>query len=74
MFMLLLKEEMARLQQEIENLKAERAPGRDEKVWAVENCSSLLGLCDFHRERISRGLNSEESGAEKDQTSLSLVL
>lgn len=43
MFILLLKEEMARLQQEIESLKAERAPGRDEKVRAVEGCSRLLG-------------------------------
>lgn len=32
MFILLLKEEMTRLQQEIENLKAERVPGGDEKV------------------------------------------
>ncbi|KAB0405081.1 hypothetical protein E2I00_002340, partial [Balaenoptera physalus] len=68
------REEMARLQQDIETLKAERAPGRDGKVRAVEERSRLLGLCDFHREGVSRALTSEESGAEKDQTFLGLVL
>lgn len=58
MFVLLLKEEMARLQQEIESLKAERAPGRDEKVRAVERCSRLRGLCDVHQGRVSRRVTS----------------
>lgn len=34
--MSLLKEEMTRLQQEIENLKAERAPGGEGKVKALK--------------------------------------
>ena len=65
---------MARLQQDIEALKAERAPGREEKVRAVEERCRLPGLRDFHREGVSGALTSEESGAEKDQTFLGLVL
>ncbi|EPY75884.1 coiled-coil domain-containing protein 93 [Camelus ferus] len=37
------REEMARLQQEIEHLKAERVPDGDEKVGAPEESSGLLG-------------------------------
>lgn len=67
MFVLLLKEEMARLQQEIESLKAERAPGRDEKVRAVEHAPDCGGCVTSTREGFLEE-SPAESGAERDQT------
>jgi hypothetical protein len=49
---LFFKEEMARLQQEIENLKAERVPGRDEKV-KTSSCIMIYMWNDFARPTIN---------------------
>lgn len=47
---------MARLQQEIENLKADRAPGGGEKVKSLKESSNPEGCYDLDREQISREL------------------
>lgn len=65
MFISLLKEEMTRLQQEIENLKAERVPGGDEKVNA--GSGGPVRCCyDLPAEGFLED-SSSESDAEKDQ-------
>uniref|UniRef100_A0A8C0WZM7 Coiled-coil domain-containing protein 93 n=1 Tax=Castor canadensis TaxID=51338 RepID=A0A8C0WZM7_CASCN len=51
------REEMARLQQEIENLKAERVPGRDEKV-KTSSCIMIYMWNDF--EDLDRRYNMEK--------------
>ncbi|XP_023370558.1 coiled-coil domain-containing protein 93 isoform X2 [Otolemur garnettii] len=54
------REEMIRLQQEIENLKAERAPAGDEKSPSSGEPSSVLTSMMTHKEDLDRRYNMEK--------------
>uniref|UniRef100_A0A8C0X817 Coiled-coil domain-containing protein 93 n=1 Tax=Castor canadensis TaxID=51338 RepID=A0A8C0X817_CASCN len=54
------REEMARLQQEIENLKAERVPGRDEKTLSDGELHGDLTSGLTHNEDLDRRYNMEK--------------
>ncbi|XP_059963208.1 coiled-coil domain-containing protein 93 isoform X2 [Mesoplodon densirostris] len=54
------REELARLQQEIENLKAERAPGRDEKTLSGGERHGALTPAMTHNEDLDRRYNMEK--------------
>nr|XP_058908525.1 coiled-coil domain-containing protein 93 isoform X6 [Kogia breviceps] len=54
------REEMARLQQDIENLKAERAPGRDEKTLSRGEQHGALTPAMTHNEDLDRRYNMEK--------------
>uniref|UniRef100_A0AC11CF91 Coiled-coil domain containing 93 n=1 Tax=Ovis aries TaxID=9940 RepID=A0AC11CF91_SHEEP len=54
------REEMARLQQEIESLKAERAPGRDEKTLSGGESHGALTSAMTHNEDLDRRYNMEK--------------
>nr|ACQ63055.1 coiled-coil domain containing 93 (predicted) [Dasypus novemcinctus] len=54
------REEMTRLQQEIENLKAERAPGRDEKALSSGEPQGALASVMTHDEDLDRRYNIEK--------------
>uniref|UniRef100_A0A8C2R7P6 Coiled-coil domain-containing protein 93 n=1 Tax=Capra hircus TaxID=9925 RepID=A0A8C2R7P6_CAPHI len=54
------REEMARLQQEIESLKAERAPGRDEKTLSGGESHGALTSAMMHNEDLDRRYNMEK--------------
>ncbi|XP_055254907.1 coiled-coil domain-containing protein 93 isoform X1 [Moschus berezovskii] len=54
------REEMARLQQEIESLKAERAPGRDEKTLSGGESHGALTSAMTHNEDLDRRYNVEK--------------
>ncbi|XP_061039221.1 coiled-coil domain-containing protein 93 isoform X2 [Eubalaena glacialis] len=54
------REEMARLQQEIETLKAERAPGRDEKTLSGGEQHGALTPAMTHNEDLDRRYNMEK--------------
>ncbi|KAG8509581.1 Coiled-coil domain-containing protein 93 [Galemys pyrenaicus] len=54
------REEMTRLQQEIENLKAERAPGGDEKTLSSGEPPDALTSVMTHNEDLDRRYNMEK--------------
>ncbi|XP_008585048.1 PREDICTED: coiled-coil domain-containing protein 93 isoform X1 [Galeopterus variegatus] len=54
------REEMSRLQQEIENLKAERTPGGDEKTLSSGQTHDALTYMIAHNEELDRRYNMEK--------------